>query len=300
VWHFLPRCRALLKVIRVRSGYWYPGTDVYTKIAELVKPVVQNRDFVVVSEKPILIALGSIYDEKLVPLDPVAVLITRILNSFWLALLRRFSLLTVEEVLRSTPLESLAKHKKLTLKYGSLLHFLKPVSEAGIDASNLPYHYVAIPMRNMSRVAEGVRKTLAERLGVNANVVVIDSDRMVVFKRCKSIAIAPRPAEYRRVVDLGVLSFITRLLLRGRVRLYPTIVAYAGEQYPLRLLLEVAKKADRAVMSGLGRTAIEMLRSLNRTSFDEVKWSDMNKAKHYPIAIVRILRNRSRLCNDGA
>jgi F420-0:gamma-glutamyl ligase-like protein len=123
----------------------------------------------------------------------------------------------------------------------------------------------------MSRVAEGVRKTLAERLGVNANVVVIDSDRMVVFKGCKSIAIAPRPAEYRRVVDLGVLSFITRLLLRGRVRLYPTIVAYAGEQYPLRLLLEVAKKADRAVMSGLGRTAIEMLRSLNRTSFDEVE-----------------------------
>lgn len=289
---FLSRHSVLLKVFRIKSSYWYPGTDVYAKVAELVKPVIRDQDFVVVSEKPILIALGSIYDEKVIPLDSLTEFVTKVLSSLWLSFFRKFPSPVVEEALRNTSLKNLAKHKKLVLKYSSLLHFLKPVSEAGIDASNLPYHYVAIPMRGMSKVVEGIRRTLAERLGVNVNVMVIDSDRMVVFKRCRGIAIAPRPTEYRYVIDLGVLSYIMRFLLGGKVRLYPTIVAYAGKQYPLHLLLKIAKKADKAIMSGLGRTAIEMLRNLNKTSFDEVKWSDMNKAKHYPIAIVRILHSQ--------
>jgi F420-0:gamma-glutamyl ligase-like protein len=286
---FLPKRRVLFKVIRIRSGYWYPGTDVYAKIVKLVKPVIRNGDFVVVAEKAVLVALGSIYDEKRVLLDPVTMLVTRILNGFWLALLRKLSSPTVEEVLRHAPLENLAKHKKLALRYGSILHFLKPVSEAGIDTSNLPYHYVAVPLRNMNKIAEGVRRYLGDSLGVRANVMIIDSDRMIVFKKLKSIAIASRPSSCKHVIDLGVLSYIMRFALRKRVRLYPTIVAYAGDQHPFPMLLTVAKKAEEAMKCELGRTAIEMLQRLNKNSFDKITWMDMSKVNHYPIAIVRIL-----------
>jgi hypothetical protein len=39
---------------------------------------------------------------------------------------------------------------------------------------------------------------------------------------------------------------------------------------------------------GLGRTAIDMLENLHRTSFDKVKWRDMNKIKHYPALVIKI------------
>ena len=52
--------------VAIESRYWKPGDDYIKQIIQAIKNIVENGDFVTVSEKAISTALGNIIDEKTV------------------------------------------------------------------------------------------------------------------------------------------------------------------------------------------------------------------------------------------
>lgn len=192
------------------------------------------------------------------------------------------------ELLLTTPLELLASHKKLALAVGGLRHVLKPVSEAGIDATNLPYRYVSLPVREVDRIAVEIRERLVGSTGFDLNVLVVDSDKTFKPKNVEGLAIATRPSKVRGVVDLGALAYLLGRKLRRMFVEYPTPVAYSGVWVGLKLILRVSKHADAAQGYGAGTNLLEAVRNLGRADLTSVRWVDLMRTRQYPAVVVRV------------
>jgi Uncharacterized protein conserved in archaea len=185
-------------------------------------------------------------------------------------------------------LEQLAAHKKLSVKYGGLHYFIKPYSEAGIDTTNLPYYYVSLPLSNADKAVREIRENIVRIISKDVNVMLVDSDRTFKPKQLSSLAFSTRPSFVKGIIDLGGIGYILGKLFKNKFAEYPTPVAYDGYWLGLPRILKIARIAERSMGHGLGRTVIEMLKNLHRTSFDKVKWRDMNKIKHYPALVIKI------------
>ena len=79
--------------------------------------------------------------------------------------------------LRTYPLREGAKHKQVCLEHVGLIQALRPFSEGGIDTTNLPYSLASLPLESPKRVAEEIRKMIADRLGKNVALTIVDSDK---------------------------------------------------------------------------------------------------------------------------
>lgn len=283
--------RVVIKVLKKPFRYWYPGVDVAREIINRYKEYLVEKSIVAISEKAISVALGNIYDESLVKADPISKYFTKIVDSYlWGRVLCKFFRRSEEffELLRETPLEYLASHKKLSIKYGGLIHFIKPYSEAGIDTTNLPYHYVSLPLKNADKIARDIRVDIVKSINKDIYVLILDSDRTFKFKYISNFAISTRPSYIDGIIDLGGLGYILGKMFPRSFKEYPTPVAYSGEWFGLPRILKLSRIAEKSMGHGLGRTAVEMLRNLGRRSFSEVKWRDMSKIKHYPVLIITI------------
>jgi len=272
-------------------NYWYPNTDVVQEIVRKYRDVLTDGSIIVLSEKAVSIALGNIYDEDLVKADPITKYATRLVNKYlWGCVLYRLFRHGEEflQIMMNVPIELLASHKKLALKHGGLTHFIKPFSEAGIDATNLPYFHVSLPLRNADKIIEEIRSDAIRRLGKNIAILLVDTDRTFKPRKASCIAISTRPSYVKGIIDLGGLGYIIGRTFKSLFLEYPTPVAYKGIWLGLPRILRIAKLADRAMGHGLGRTVIEMLRRLNKNSFEKVTWSDMRRIKHYPAVVVKV------------
>ncbi|MEM3607918.1 MAG: coenzyme F420-0:L-glutamate ligase [Candidatus Bathyarchaeia archaeon] len=267
-----------------KTRLWMPGTDYLNLIAERVRGRIRDGDLLVVSEKPLSTALGYVFDEA--HANPG--LLARGIAGFWTRIiwgriLGPFTGMRDEslERLRSYPTMEGARHKELALRLKGLMAALKPWSEGGLDASNLPYSYCAAPPPDPRRIAYGIRDFLRQKLGVDAAVAVIDSDKTYLLR---NIGLSSRDSEVPGIVNLGFLSFLLGRKLR--LRAYATPVAYVGGPIPLRGLLRVASAADRAMGSGAGDTVWDMAETFN-TDLTGVSWEMLAGIPHRPIAIVR-------------
>jgi len=280
-----------VKVFRKPFEYWLPGSNIARNIASKYKGCLDDGSIVVVTEKAVSVALGNIYDESVIKVDPISSYLTKIISShLWGRLLYRFFkhrenfLQIIEEV----PLEYLAAHKKLSVKYGGLLSFIKPYSEAGIDTTNLPYYYVSLPLKDADKIARELREEIVKLVNRDVYVLLVDSDRTFKPKYLSSLAISTRPSYVKGVVDLGGLGFILGRLFAKKFAEFPTPVAYDGYWLGLPRILKMAKIAEKQLGHGLGITAVEMLKNLGKSSFSEVKWTDMCKIRHYPAVVIKI------------
>lgn len=284
------RKRYKLYVIRKPCRYWFPGTDVAREIINFYGNKIENGDTIIISDKALSIALGNIYDESVVDVDPMTIAMTFLTSRIlWGRLLKTlFINIDTIRLMNEVPIELLAKHKKLALSIGGLRHFLKPVSEAGIDTVNLPYYYVSIPLiKNIDRIVNEIRRSVEEKLSVNINVLVIDTDRCFVPKNARSIALSTRPSSVRGVIDLGVIAYILGKAFRDFFERFPTPTAYSGIELDLYTLLRLARIAERFRSHGAGRNIIEMTRVLNVEHFKSITWTSLRKVKHYPIIVLR-------------
>jgi F420-0:gamma-glutamyl ligase-like protein len=146
------RYKAKVIVIRKPFKYWYPGTDVVSEIVKRYGKVIENRDFIVESEKALSIAIGNIYDESMIRADPL----TKIAIVFK-------SCDTIH-ILKNIPLDLLAAHKKLGLRYGGLKHFLKPLSEGGRDTYLYGRFVVSLPLKTLLYMLKSLEGRLAIEL----------------------------------------------------------------------------------------------------------------------------------------
>jgi len=283
--------RIRIRVFKKPFKYWFPGCNFVREITSKYKGFLDDRSIIVITEKAVSIALGNIYDESVIKPEPISKYFTKTINShlwghIFYRLFRRG-----EDFLQITgeiPLECLAAHKKLSVKYGGLLHFIKPYSEAGIDTTNLPYYYVSLPLRNADKIAREIREEIVKLVGKDVYILLVDTDRTFKPRHISSLAISTRPSYVKGIIDLGGLGYILGRLFAEKFTEYPTPVAYDGYWLGLPRILKVAKIAEKSMGHGLGRTAIEMLRNLGKSSFDNVRWVDMNRIKHYPAVVIKI------------
>ena len=283
------KIRVIVRFYRRPFTYWYPGIDVIGELVRKYGRIANNGDFLVISEKALATAYGYIYDESSIRVDTITRILTFILNRYvWGYLLSRYIGIKTRQLLLITPTEVMARHKKLALKYGGFKHFIKPVSEAGIDAKNLPYQYVALPLRDANRIARSIYQGFLMH-GKRVNILIIDTDRTFKPKRLSNIAFSTRKSFIRGVIDLGGFGYIIGKALPGLFKVYPTPVAYYGDWVSLTTILRISRIARSIIGEGFGLNVYDMLSKLNKKSFDEVTWMDMSKITHYPAVLVRVV-----------
>ncbi len=258
-----------------------------------VKGVIRDRDFLVISEKAICTALGRLVDEARVRPGSLAKALALWVRLAWGRALGPFCRLRPETLakLRSYPLAEGAAHKQVALRLAGFLAALMWGSEGGIDASNLPFSLVSIPLKpgEAEQIAKRLAEQVHEGLGVRVIVLIADSDRTYSLG---PLHISPRPTAIRGILgSFGVLAYVlgNALGLRGR----PTPVASSHPGLEAELALRVAALAEKVMGHGVGRDVWEMAARFG-VGLTEVSWDMLERVEHRPVAIVRPVKTRPR------
>jgi len=274
-----------IRIKPIRTSYWRPGTDYRREIVEAVRTHVRDGDIVAISEKAVSTAQGNLVDEACVQPGLVA----RFLAGTWtrgvwggpLGKLTRLKDKTVEN-LRNYPGAEGAAHKQTTIWYAGLSQSLRHYSEGGIDASNLPYSYVCLPLREPTETAEEIVQRVKEETEMDVAVMIVDGDTTYTWR---SLHMAPRRVHTPGVVHLGgFLTFVIGRTLGLRARQTPVAVA-GGYLNPDRALW-FASLYHRHSGRGAGRTVWGMAESMG-TGLTGVTWEMMDMVHHHPVAIIR-------------
>ena len=274
-----------ITAIKIKTLYWLPGTDHVHEIVESVNKILQDGDIVTISEKAISTAMGNLIDESRIKPGRLAKLIA----SFWmrrlwggplgkLAKLREHT----KERMKNYPKDEGAAHKQVALENVGLLQSLRHYSEGGIDASNLPYSYVCLPLEDPKLIADSIHKAL-EANGKHLSTIIVDGDTTY---STRNFHIAPRRVPIPGIIHVG--GFLTFLLGRKLDFIArSTPLAVSGIARNPDFLLTLANVSHRVRGHGAGRTVWDMARSLG-VGLTHVSWEMLRLVDHYPIAILRV------------
>jgi F420-0:gamma-glutamyl ligase-like protein len=274
-----------MKVRRIASRYWKPNTDYIGEICRLVEGKAGDGDILAVSEKAISVALGNIVDEeKIHPGYASRILVyiwMRVIWGYILGYMCRLKKSTIEHLRRYPGLEG-ARHKQLALERAGLLQALRFGSEGGIDASNLPYSYVSLPLEEPVEVARSLHEAVLHKTGKNVTVFIVDSDKTYSLG---GMHLSPTKTPYPGISSKG--GFLPYLV--GRVlKLKPRATPKAA--YPSTLeaeeALDLAEKAHCVLGDGTGLTAWDMADHF-KVNLSGVTWQMLSSIKHHPIALFR-------------
>ena len=277
-----------IRVIRKPLPYWTPNIPVSEIIFKEYRRVMQPGDIIIISDKALSIAYGYMYDESVLKAGytykMAAFLISRIL---WGRILHHPFSTQLREILLRTPLDLIARHKKLALYIGGIKHLVKPVSEAGIDATNLPYTYVSLPNPNSDKIAMEIRSEIESRVKYPISILVVDTDKTYKVKGL-NIALSTRPSSIKNIIDLGGYAYLLGKYFKKYFIEYPTPVAYTGRPLPLNILLWLSKAVEDKRGYGAGRNIFEMYKTLGVSSYNEITWGRLGYVKHYPVILARL------------
>ncbi|MFQ6064201.1 MAG: coenzyme F420-0:L-glutamate ligase [Candidatus Bathyarchaeia archaeon] len=272
----------------IKTVYWRPREDYLQRIVDSIKNKIEYGNIVTVSEKAISTALGNLVDESAIQPSRMASFIAkywmRLVWGYFLGSLSRLRKRTIQH-LRNYPLDEGGAHKQLALERTGLLEALMFGSEGGIDASNLPYSLVSLPLRNASGIAQKIRRHIKNRLGKEVVVMIVDTDRTYSLR---TFHFTHRPRPIRGIRSFGgFLSYVIGRFFKMKHRATP--VAVAGSQMQVEEALEVAEIANKARGSGAGRTVWDMAERFG-VSVTGVTWEMLEKLTHKPIVIVKPMR----------
>jgi len=185
------------------------------------------------------------------------------------------------ENLRQYPIQEGSAHKQLALRSTGLLQALRHYSEGGIDASNLPYSYVCLPINRSEVVATKIRESILLETKMKTTVIIVDGD--VTFS-WRNLHLAPRRVQTPGLIHIGgVFTFIIGKLFKLKSRQTP--IAISGEELNPDRALWFAKLHHNLCGKGLGRTVWSMSKHM-KTSFTGVTWGMLDSAEHHPITLV--------------
>jgi F420-0:gamma-glutamyl ligase-like protein len=269
----------------VETRYWMPGDNYLQTIAETLEGKIGNRDIVAVSEKALSTAKGRIIDEGQVKPGFVAKFLARFwMRIIWGYFLCRICHLKAENIhrLRNYPLKEGSAHKQVALWHASFLQTLVWGSEGGIDASNLPYSYVSIPLDDPQETAEEIRLYLKNRLGKNITVLIVDTDKTYSLG---GFHFTHRPKPLRPIRSFfGIVAYVAGRGLRLKRRSTP--LAVAGSTFDASLALDLAEAAHKCRGSGAGPTVWDMAETFG-VSITSVTWNMLESLKHKPLIIFK-------------
>jgi F420-0:gamma-glutamyl ligase-like protein len=276
-----------LKVIRVRTKYWHPGTNWILDVIRNLQEVVSDGDLITISEKAISTAEGMIIDESGVKPGSFA----RFLAGFWtrkiwggplgrLTKLRQKTLLR----LRNYPFKEGSAHKQTTLRYSGLLQSLRHYSEGGIDASNLPFSLVSLPLSNPHLYAQKIKSAFT-KIDITVSVLIVDGDTTYSWR---NLHLSPRKVMIPGLLHFGgFLTFVIGRILSFKSRSTP--IAFTETIVNPDWALTMANVAHRVRGHGAGRTVWDMIKTL-KTGLTEVTWKMLEGVKHFPIVVIREIK----------
>jgi F420-0:gamma-glutamyl ligase-like protein len=274
-----------IKTITYKTGYWRPGTDFIGEIIRITSPYLLDGDIIALSEKAVATASGNIFDEAKVNPGMVA----KFLAGFWtrrlwagpLGKLTRLKQQTREN-LAMYPDEG-AAHKQTAIWHVGLLQSLRHYSEGGIDASNLPYTYVSLPISQPIKVADKIRESIRDQMGKDVTVMIMDGDTTYSWR---NLHLAPRNVDTPGLIHFGgVFTFIIGRVCRLKARQTP--IAVSGEKINPDRALWFAKLFHRLCGGGAGRTVWSMSSKME-TSLTGVTWEMMDSVDHFPVTLIRV------------
>ncbi len=276
------------RTLTEKTHYWKPREDYIRVIVKSLRDRIQDGDIVTVSEKAISAAVGNIVDESVIKPGRTARFLARCwmrwIWGYFLGPLSRLRKRTIQH-LRSYPLEEGSAHKQLALEKTGFFEALMFGSEGGIDASNLPYSYVSLPLRNAPEIARKIHSYIKAKLGKNVVVMIVDTDKTYSLG---TFHFTPRPKPIQGIRSFGgFLSHVIGRFLKMRHRATP--VAVVGSQMQAEEALEIAEIANKARGFGAGRTVWDMAERFG-VSVTEVTWDMLDKLEHKPIVIVKPMR----------
>jgi F420-0:gamma-glutamyl ligase-like protein len=271
--------------LSLATKYWLPSENYLSIIFDALAERVADGDFVVISEKALSTAQGTIIDESHINANFNAKLISRLwMRSVWghfLGVLCRFGPRLLRR-LREYPLESGSRHKQVALQHAGLLQALMWGSEGGIDGSNLPYSYVSLPLNKPYELAEAIRQQIWLRLKKKVFVIITDTDKTYSFR---NFHFTPRPKPMKGIRSLGgVTVYVIGRMFKFKKR--PTPLAVAGGKLQAEEALKIANIADRARGPGSGATVWDMAARFH-VAVTGMSWEMLSTLKHKPIVIVR-------------
>jgi F420-0:gamma-glutamyl ligase-like protein len=275
-----------LKIRKIKTRYWRPGTSVIEEILTNINGKISDSAYLVISEKALATAYGLVVDESKIKPGIVANAIANIwMRRLWGGPLGRITGLKQKTItnLRNYPEDYGAKHKQLALRKVGLLQTLRHYSEGGIDASNLPYSFVSLPLIKPEKIAYNIREEILRRTGLTVNIIIADGDSTFSWR---NLNIAPRKVQTPGFIYFGgFFSYILCRLLKLRAR--PTPVAYVGEPLNPDRMLWLTKIAHKTANPGGGRTVWGMSTRF-RTGLTNVSYEMLDSVEHTPIIIIRL------------
>jgi F420-0:gamma-glutamyl ligase-like protein len=275
-----------ITVIKVKTEYWSPGTDYIHEIVDALQGVLKDGDIVTISEKALSTAMGNVIDESKTRPGRLA----KVLSSFWmrrlwggpLGKLSKLRKHTVERM-KNYPLQEGAAHKQVALERVGLLQTLRHYSEGGIDASNLPFSYVCLPLEDPELVADSIRSAL-EVIGSKVPTLIVDGD--TTYSK-GNLHLAPRRVQIPGIIHMGgFMTFLVGRMFDFASRSTP--LALSGVVLNPDFTLTLANVSHRVRGHGAGRTVWDMAESLG-VGLTEVTWEMLGLVDHYPIAILRVV-----------
>ncbi len=271
------------RVIPVKTGYIRPNEGL-DELIDKAGSIVEDGDYLVVSETPVAISQGRIVDESEYEPSFLAFLLADVWSKYiWGYLLG--PLLGVKKRtirnLRRLPREARA-HKEVVLRYYGIKHALKPGSEAGIDLSNLPGALVALLPEDPGGVSEHIAKNIREKYGKDVTVIIIDTDATY---KLMGYYFTPLPCAINGIKsDTGFWGY---LLGRFSDTILPTPIA-ASRRISLDSILKIAKIAeDYHKNRDEHIETVYDMEKIFKEEKDRITIKSLESIEHVPAVIIR-------------
>jgi F420-0:gamma-glutamyl ligase-like protein len=276
-----------IKTITFQTKYWRPGTDYIFEVINTISPHIQNGDIVVVSEKAISTATGNIIDESEIEPGKMAKFLANTwTRKMWVKFLGKICRLKPQtlENLKNYPGLDGSRHKEVALRYAGFLQSLRHYSEGGIDASNLPYSYVSLPLTDPVKNANKIKEQIANICLKNVTVIIGDGDTTYSWR---NLHLAPRKISTPGLIHFGgFLTFVIGRMFNLKERQTP--ITISGENINPDRLLWLTQLFHKLSGGGAGRTVWSMAEKME-TEITGITYEMLESVPHFPITIIRII-----------
>ncbi|MTK63700.1 MAG: gamma-glutamyl ligase [Methanobacterium sp.] len=275
------------RTIPVNTGYIKPNES-YDIIIDNAAALLEDGDFLVISETPISVSQGRLVDESKFKPSILSILLADVWSKYlWgyiLGPIFRIKPRTIKN-LRKLPPEA-RTHKKVILDYYGIKHALKPASEAGVDLSNVPGSMVSLLPDDPTTVSKDISSKIRLNHGKDVTVMIIDTDASYQIFNTKFTSL-PIAVEGIRS-DMGFFGY---LLGRFSTLIGPTPLGIS-ESMDLEHILKIADVAENFHKSN--ETDIETVYDMSKAfegDVADVTIEMLDSVKHTPAVIVRGIKN---------
>ncbi|BDZ70714.1 coenzyme F420-0:L-glutamate ligase [Methanobacterium petrolearium] len=269
--------------IPVNTFYIKPG-EPYDIIIKNAGDLLNEDDFLVISETPIAISQGRLIDEAEFKPSISAYLLADLWSKYlWgyiFGPLFRIKKRTIKN-LRKLPHEA-RSHKQLILHYYGWKHATKPASEAGVDLSNAPGTFVSLLPNNPQGVSEEIERKIWQIHGKKVTVMIIDTDATYKIGKTRFTSLPISIPQIKN--NMGIFGYLLGRI--GRI-VGPTPL---GVSQPRNMdeIMQIARAAEECQKNHENNmeTVYDMQKLTNK-DIKDITVEILDSVTHMPAVIVR-------------